>query len=73
MKEMNFNIASFRGFKDSYKKEVIQSNIGKTKCEIDAILEEMYITYINKELNINVSTLKDAKRRRKSAYLKKIS
>ena len=71
MKEMEFDIASFREFKDSYKEEVIQSNIGKTKCEIDVILEEMYIAYINEELNINVSTLKEAKRRRKLAYLKK--
>ena len=61
MKETKFNIVSFREFKDSYKKEVIQNNIGKTKYEIDVILEEMYIAYINRELNINVSTLKEAR------------
>ena len=70
MKQVEFSIASFREFKASYKKEVIQSNIGKTKCEIDAILEEMYITYINKELNVNVSTLKEAKYKRVLAHLK---
>ena len=64
MKEMEFDIASFREFKDSYKEEVIQNNSSKTKYEIDVILEEMYITYINKELNINVSTLKEANYRR---------
>ena len=61
MNKVEFSIASFTAFKDSYKREIIQNNIGKTKYEIDVILEEMYITYINKELNINVSTLKDAK------------
>ena len=61
VEKFEFNIASFTAFKDSYKREVIQNNIGKTKYEIDVILEEMYIAYINKELNVNVSTLKDAK------------
>ena len=70
MEKMEFNIASFTEFKDSYKKEVIQNNIGKTKHEIDVILEEMYIAHINRELNINVSTLKDANYRRIAAYQK---
>lgn len=35
MSEVKFNIASFREFKDSCKKEVIQNNIGKTMYDID--------------------------------------
>ena len=70
MKKVEFNIANFTEFKHSYKREVIQNNIGKTKYEIDVILEEMYIAYINKELNVNVSTLEDAVKVRHYAQMK---
>lgn len=71
MNKVEFNIASFTAFKDSYKKEVIQNNIGKTKYEIDVILEEMFIIYINRELGVNVSTLKEAVNKRMATYNKK--
>ena len=70
MKKVEFAIASFTAFKDSYKKKVIQNNIGKTIYEIDVILEEMYIAYINKELNVNVSTLEDAVYKRQLARVR---